>query len=68
MKHITELGLVRNDRPLRVLQFGEGNFLRAFVDEMIDILNEKTDFNGGIAVVKPRAKGTLEQFSRQNNL
>ena len=30
----------------KVLQFGEGNFLRAFVDYFIDILNEKTGFNG----------------------
>jgi len=68
MKHITELGLIGTDRPLRVLQFGEGNFLRAFADEMIDILNEKTDFNGSIAMVRPRAQGSMEQFSRQNNL
>ena len=34
------------ERPVRVLQFGEGNFLRAFVDYMIDIANEKADFNG----------------------
>ena len=34
------------ERPVRVLQFGEGNFLRAFVDYMIDIANEKVDFNG----------------------
>ena len=32
--------------PTKVIQFGEGNFLRAFVDYMIDIANEKTDFNG----------------------
>ena len=29
------------ERPVRVLQFGEGNFLRAFVDYMIDIANEQ---------------------------
>ena len=29
-------------RPVKVLQFGEGNFLRAFVDYMIDVVNEKT--------------------------
>ena len=46
-------------RPVRVLQFGEGNFLRAFVDYMIDIANEKTDFNGAIALVKPIEMGTL---------
>lgn len=54
--------------PVCVLQFGEGNFLRAFVDWMIDILNEKTDFNGGIVQVKPTARGTAERFARQNHL
>ena len=46
-------------RPVRVLQYGEGNFLRAFVDYMIDIANEKTDFNGSVALVKPIEMGTL---------
>ena len=46
-------------RPVKVLQFGEGNFLRAFVDYFIDIANEKTDFNGSIALVKPISIGTL---------
>ena len=40
------------ERPVRVLQFGEGNFLRAFVDYMIDIANEQGRFNGGIVLVK----------------
>ena len=40
-------------RPVKVLQFGEGNFLRAFVDYFVDIANEKTDFNGSIVLVKP---------------
>ena len=39
------------DRPVKVLQFGEGNFLRAFVDYMFDVVNEKTDFNGGVVIV-----------------
>lgn len=46
-------------RPVRVLQFGEGNFLRAFVDYMIDIANEKTGFDGSIVLVKPIPMGTL---------
>lgn len=37
----------------------EGNFLRAFVDYMIDIANEKSDFNGSVALVKPIQMGTL---------
>ncbi len=68
MKHITELGIEKTERPLRVVQFGEGNFLRAFVDFMIDICNEKTDFNGSIAIVKPISYGSLERFEAQNCL
>lgn len=55
-------------RPIKVVQFGQGNFLRAFVDYMIDIANEKTDFNGGIAIVKPIQFGKLEFFKSQENL
>ena len=39
--------------PERVLQFGAGNFLRAFVDWSIEILNRHTDFAGSVVVVKP---------------
>ena len=53
MNKITEKFSHSVKRPIRVMQFGEGNFLRAFADYFIDILNEKTDFNGGIAIVKP---------------
>ncbi|RKS85712.1 tagaturonate reductase [Orbus hercynius] len=39
--------------PEKVIQFGEGNFLRAFIDWIIDNLNENTDFNSGITMVRP---------------
>ena len=54
--------------PIKVIQFGEGNFLRAFVDYMIDIANEKGVFDGGIAIVKPISFGNLAAFSQQDNL
>ncbi|HPU58673.1 MAG TPA: tagaturonate reductase, partial [Candidatus Avimonas sp.] len=68
MKNIAELSINRVSRPIKVLQFGEGNFLRAFTDYMIDILNEKTDFNGNVAIVKPIPFGNLDSFKKQNNL
>ena len=52
--------------PLRILQFGEGNFLRAFADWMIDKANETGVFTGSIAVVKPRP-GALTAFGAQGN-
>ncbi|MGI8463593.1 tagaturonate reductase [Pectobacterium punjabense] len=39
--------------PDRVIQFGEGNFLRAFVDWQLDLLNEHTDLDAGIVIVRP---------------
>ena len=52
-------------RPVKVLQFGEGNFLRAFVDYMIDIANEQGKFNGDIVLVKPIEFGSLGRFKEQ---
>ena len=40
-------------RKVKVLQFGGGNFLRAFADWMIDVMNEKTDFNGAVQIIQP---------------
>lgn len=59
--------LQKQKRPIRVVQFGEGNFLRAFVDYMLDIANEKGVFDGNVAIVKPIAFGSLENFHKQNN-
>ncbi|EPM0860598.1 tagaturonate reductase [Klebsiella aerogenes] len=39
--------------PTRVLQFGEGNFLRAFIDWQLDLLNEKTDLAAGVTIIRP---------------
>lgn len=55
------------NRPIRVIQFGEGNFLRAFVDYMIDIANEKGLMDAGIVLVKPIPFGSLERFNEQDN-
>ena len=48
-------GYILKDAPERVLQFGEGNFLRAFTDHFIDVLNEKTGFNGKVVICQPTA-------------
>ena len=46
-------GYILKDAPVKVMQFGEGNFLRAFVDYFIDIANEKAGFNGKVKLVQP---------------
>jgi tagaturonate reductase len=53
------------ERPIKVVQFGEGNFLRAFVDYMIDVANEKGLFDGSIVVLKPIEFGNLDRFKEQ---
>lgn len=65
MKKIDRIMTGKVDRPVRVIQFGEGNFLRAFVDYMIDIANEKGVFDGDIVLVKPIEFGTLDKFHDQ---
>ena len=42
----------RRTHPETIVQFGGGNFLRGFVDWVVDILNDETDFAGSIALVK----------------
>lgn len=59
MKDLNAMMAPAPERPIRVLQFGEGNFLRAFVDYMIDIANEKGTFDGSIVLVKPIGLGHL---------
>lgn len=59
MEHLNAAMAPAQDRPVKVLQFGEGNFLRAFVDYFLDIANEKAGFNGSIVLVKPIELGTL---------
>lgn len=49
----------------RILQFGEGNFLRGFVDYFINGLNEKADFNTSVILVQPLAQGMGEVINAQ---
>lgn len=54
--------------PERIIQFGEGNFLRAFVDWIIWNMNAKTNFNGSVVVVQPIDKGMVEWLNGQDCL
>ena len=66
MKPIQELFQPATN-PVRVVQFGEGNFLRAFVDYAIDVANEETNFRTNVAIILPRA-AARPAFSQQHNL
>ncbi len=54
--------------PVKVLQFGEGNFLRAFVDYWFDMANEKVGWNGKVALVQPIAQGLTKFVNDQEGL
>ena len=61
-------GYLLEDAPERVLQFGEGNFLRAFVDYFIDVLNEKAGFNSKVVLCQPIAPGLADMINEQEGL
>lgn len=58
----------KTDYTEKVIQFGEGNFLRGFVDWIIWNTNKKTDFNASVVVVQPIEKGMVDVLNAQNGL
>lgn len=58
----------RKSLPIKVMQFGGGNFLRAFVDISIQKINNATNFNAGVAVIKPTARGDYQELKSQDGL
>ena len=61
-------GFLLKDAPERVLQFGDGNFLRAFVDYFIDMRNEKSGFNAKVVLCQPIAPGLADMINEQEGL
>ena len=61
-------GYILEHAPEKVLQFGEGNFLRAFVDYWFDLANEKAGWNGKCVLVQPFAPGLAKMINAQDGL
>ncbi len=61
-------GYILEKAPEKVLQFGEGNFLRAFVDYWFDVANEKAGWNGKCCLVQPIAQGLTQLINEQEGL
>ena len=57
-----------NQYPAKIIQFGEGNFLRAFVDWIVWNTNQKTDFNAGVVLVQPIDRGMVDMINAQDGL
>lgn len=67
MKTITEV-YTKNSYPEKIIQFGEGNFLRAFVNWITDTMNKNELFNGSAVVVQPIQHGMVKELNAQNGL
>ena len=61
-------GYILESGTEKVMQFGEGNFLRAFVDDFFDIANEKAGYNGKVVLVQPIAQGLTDLINQQEGL
>lgn len=61
-------GYILEKAPEKVMQFGEGNFLRAFVDYWFDVSNEKVGWNGKCVLIQPIRPGLADLINRQEGL
>jgi tagaturonate reductase len=68
MERLTRAIHPTTELPTRAIQFGEGNFLRAFVDWQLQQMNTQGLFNGGVKVVQPLAGGLVAMLEEQDNL
>ncbi len=68
LKETGYTGYILEKAPEKVLQFGEGNFLRAFVNYWFDLANEKADWNGKCVLVQPIAPGLAKMINEQEGL
>ena len=68
LKNVNYDGYILESAPEKVLQFGEGNFLRAFVNYWFDLANEKVNWNGKCCLVQPIAPGLAKMINEQDGL
>ncbi|KPC55200.1 tagaturonate reductase [Amantichitinum ursilacus] len=54
--------------PIRFVQFGEGNFLRAFIDWQIDLLNERVGLDASVVIVRPIARPDMPLLNTQGGV
>lgn len=60
---------LKNDLPERIIQFGEGNFLRCFIEWMVQQMNKKNVFNGRVVAIQPTPHGkVVDKINAQDGL
>ncbi|MBS1229521.1 MAG: tagaturonate reductase, partial [Proteobacteria bacterium] len=67
-KFNVEASAASNLKPVRILQIGDGNFLRAFADWMIDVANGAGLFNGEVTLAQPLSRGIADRLNEQDGL
>lgn len=68
MKDLNRSNHEASKRPIKIMQFGEGNFLRAFVDWILQDLNDKQVINSDVVVVQPMPMGRVKELAAQDGL
>ncbi|MCI9654255.1 MAG: tagaturonate reductase [Acholeplasmatales bacterium] len=68
MENISSKSVKKTKHPVKIMQFGEGNFLRAFIDWIVDSMNKKSNFNAGVVVVQPMPFGRVKELSEADGL
>ncbi len=70
LKKLGYTGWLLAEAPEKIVQFGEGNFLRAFADHFVDEMNEKAGFNAKVVLVQPRGghPEAADRFGEQDGL
>ncbi|RMZ60179.1 tagaturonate reductase [Chryseobacterium nematophagum] len=63
-----ELNRSQEKLPVKIVQFGGGNFMRGFTDYVIDRLNTETSFKAGIVNIQPTPSGAVHKLEEQDNL
>lgn len=65
MKPIHAAHIPKPDYPVRIIQFGTGNFLRGFVDWMVQLMNEQLDYQSGVHIIQSHGKQIPSSFIEQ---
>lgn len=68
MDILNEKVVKKTRKPIKIMQFGEGNFLRAFLDQLIQEMNDKGVYDGHVVVVQPLEMGRVTELKKQDGL
>ena len=68
MQLISKKLFAKPERKIKIMQFGEGNFLRAFIEWILQDLNDKGAIEANVAVVQPMPFGRVKELADQDGL